>query len=157
MSHLGTYSVQDCDNLTTVTLNNVESLDTYSLDANKNIETLILPRANYFKTYFADTLTNLKHLFLTAPGDFHLETYSFLALTKDVRKANWSADWEYVNKDVTLYLNRDKLSSAYPQIISPTQWGELFPNKSRNEYYRWKAIYICDDYATDISKCELVK
>ena len=153
------YSVNNCNLLKTVLLTNVKTLDTYSLDQDRNIETLALPLANHFDTYFADDLRNLKHLFLTAPGNFEYEIYSFLALTKDVRQPNWSNEMEMGNKNVTLYLSRDKRSKASPKIISSTEWGDVFKdNVGQNQtWYHWKAIYVCDDYATDISSCELVK
>lgn len=158
LTHLKTYSIQKCNQLQTVTLKNIKSLETYSLDQDETIETLALPHANQFATYFADDLRNIKHLFLTAPGDFDYKTYSFFAITKDVRQSGWSKDWNMANKDVTLYLSRDKLTSATPTIESSTEWGYMLRNGStRKDLYSWKAIYVCDDYATDISSCELVK
>ena len=78
-----------------------------------------------------------------------------MALTKNVRDDNWSSEWDKSNKNVTLYLSRDKLSKATPKIITSNLWGEVLrPNYGY--YYTWKAIYVCDDYATDESSCELV-
>ena len=107
---------------------------------------------------FADDLKNLRHLFLTAPGDFTYCYYAFLAITKNVQQSHWADDWEKVNKDVTLYLSRDKLSHAVPRIESSTEWGEILKTGHSNDaLYQWKAIYVCDDYATDTSSCELVR
>ena len=155
LKYFETYSISLCPNLQKIQLNYAESFDTYSFDQNKNLETLILPRARKFKNYFGDAHPKLKQLFLTTPGNIDYVTYSFLALTKDVRVDNWYSEWDNSNKDVTLYLSRDKLSKHTPRIISPNRWGSVLMTTNR-DYYYWKAIYVCDDYATDTSSCELV-
>ncbi|MBO4350157.1 MAG: hypothetical protein J6A01_04310 [Proteobacteria bacterium] len=160
LTYLGAqHNIHYCNQLQTVVLKNIQVLESASLLGNYNIKTLVLPNANHFEFFFLEGSPNLEHLFLTAPGDFDYQPLSFLTMTADLAVSPYLGDGDS-NKNVTLYLSRDKLAGASPKIISPNEWGcytEYGCDVIFNPYYRWKAIYVCDDYATDISSCELVK
>ena len=142
---INSYAIRDEQNLTSLTLLNVTTLDMYSIDMHvmaecDNIEVLQLPRLNNpLDGYVFAFLTQLHSVVLTAPGQISLpETYTFRLFDSSsiIR-----------NHEVTLYLNKDKLT-VEPKITAPNQWANQ----------TWKAIYICDDYALiDDPSCQLVE
>jgi hypothetical protein len=141
---INNYAIRDEQNLTSLTLLNVTTLEMYSIDMYKaecdNIEVLQLPRLNNpLDVYVFAYLTQLHSVVLTAPGQISLPKTNTFRLFDSSHKGR--------NHEVTLYLNKDKLT-VEPKITAPNQWANQ----------TWKAIYICDDYALiDDPSCQLVK